>query len=521
MRHSWLCKYSGVNYSSKYSFTLKKLSLAANKAHLPSILVTNFTFDSVYSYLSAVFVCQSPAAAMHADPMASTSPALPDDTPISDEELWPLVSQLEEGYLKADLLLRLPGAIPIPGFARRAALPASDWVDPASMTFSIPIRKHLFQDPSSWELHPSTPFAPSSDPSQHIPKSIPRIAKAAPLLVRQTTPDVYTPSGRARILSSIGVPPHLHDASRTKILVVSFGGQVIHKPQRSRTSSRQPSTSGTPMLHDHNHSSTSGATHKGLALSMPGSGPDPADLFHELSQSLHGLAAPSAGQSNGHAKTIFDNGVGIVKDMSSAPERPKPLRITSATQIFIPGAPAPACITSPNANSGTPSFPTITAFPPTPEGISQRFSSSDYVSLPPQDPATPASQDLVASVEFDQMDIQDSLLLPDDSWIAIVCGVSDTKGWGSRSVTPVNMSRSSSSEGTKPSGNGNGSAAAGVASEYLMPPQPAVADDEEDGLPAGFYIAPKNIYMPDLMAVGDVLLGKLVGLFVIGRLAFH
>lgn len=108
----------------------------------------------------------------------------------------------------------------------------------------------------------------------------------------------------------------------------------------------------------------------------------------------------------------------------------------------------------------------------------------------------------------------DSLLLPGDSWIAIVCGVSDTKGWGSSRTTPVNMSRSSSSEGTK--STGNGSATVGGASEYLMPPPVAVADEEdEDALPAGFYIAPKHIYMPDLMAVGDVLLGKLVSLFIV------
>ena len=29
-------------------------------------------------------------------------------------------------------------------------------------------------------------------------------------------------------------------------------------------------------------------------------------------------------------------------------------------------------------------------------------------------------------------------------------------------------------------------------------------------LPEGFYIAPKDVYMPDLIAVADVLLGKLV-----------
>lgn len=332
MQHFWRCESSLliiVHRSTDSPVT--EISLAANKAQLPSILVTNFTFDSVYSYLSAVFVCQSPAATMDADTMSLTPPALPDDAPISDEELLPLVSQLEEGYLKADLLLRLPGAIPIPGFARRAALPASDWIDPASMTFSVPIKNHLIQDPSSWELHHSIPFAPSSQSSEETLKPVPRMAKSAPLLVRQTTPDVYTSSGRCRILSSIGVPQHLHDPSKTKILVVSFGGQVIHKPHRSRTSSRHPSASETPKNLDHNHSNVSGTSHMGLALSIPGSaGSGTPDLFpHELSQSLHGLVAiqeSTSGRPNGPEQTVLDNGASLIKNVPSVHTRPKPLR---------------------------------------------------------------------------------------------------------------------------------------------------------------------------------------------------
>jgi hypothetical protein len=52
-------------------------------------------------------------------------------------------------------------------------------------------------------------------------------------------------------------------------------------------------------------------------------------------------------------------------------------------------------------------------------------------------------------------------LLPDSSWIAIVCGVSKEQ-W------------------------------------------------TESELPDGFYVAPKDVYMPDLTALADVLLGKLV-----------
>jgi len=54
--------------------------------------------------------------------------------------------------------------------------------------------------------------------------------------------------------------------------------------------------------------------------------------------------------------------------------------------------------------------------------------------------------------------------LPSESWIAIICGVSGNWSTGS----------------------------------------------EEDSLPPNFYIAPPDVYMPDLTAVADVLLGKLV-----------
>lgn len=60
-------------------------------------------------------------------------------------------------------------------------------------------------------------------------------------------------------------------------------------------------------------------------------------------------------------------------------------------------------------------------------------------------------------------------MLPDPSWIAIVCGVSQDQ-W--------------QDEG----------------------------DDEDSGLPDGFFVAPKDVYMPDLTAASDVLLGKLVSL---------
>jgi hypothetical protein len=61
-------------------------------------------------------------------------------------------------------------------------------------------------------------------------------------------------------------------------------------------------------------------------------------------------------------------------------------------------------------------------------------------------------------------------LLPDESWIAVICGVSKEQ-WN--------------------------------------------AENEEGGLPEGFYVAPRDVYMPDLIAVGDVVLGKLVSIVLV------
>ena len=72
---------------------------------------------------------------------------------------------------------------------------------------------------------------------------------------------------------------------------------------------------------------------------------------------------------------------------------------------------------------------------------------------------TSSSKCLVAAEEEEE----EVRILPDDSWIAVVCGVS--KDWG--------------------------------------------REDGEDALPDGFFVAPRDVYMPDLTAVADVLLGKL------------
>ena len=231
-------------------------SLAAKAALIPSILVTNFTFDSVYSYLSTLIVDDTPSL-LHPDildtPCATT--LLPIDKPIPPEELLPLVDEVHAGFRCADLLIRLPGAIPIPSFTTHPSLPSPGWVDISTQSFVPEVVHHLLKDPSSCLLHPSIPFPDISQDQARMP-SLPRSIVQSPLLVRPPNPIVYTPEGRSRFLSSIGVPISAHDPDKTRILIVSFGGQIFHAP-RSCSPSPAPSRTGTP-----NHSPRRGERNK-------------------------------------------------------------------------------------------------------------------------------------------------------------------------------------------------------------------------------------------------------------------
>ncbi|KAG9086380.1 hypothetical protein FRC06_003118, partial [Ceratobasidium sp. 370] len=82
---------------------------AANAASLPCALVTNFTFDSVYSYLGTLFIDESPTPAQPSNAnLDKPAPDLPPDVPIPESVLAPLVHQIVTDYRCADLLLRLP-----------------------------------------------------------------------------------------------------------------------------------------------------------------------------------------------------------------------------------------------------------------------------------------------------------------------------------------------------------------------------------------------------------------------------
>ncbi|KAH8117962.1 hypothetical protein DFH11DRAFT_1839473 [Phellopilus nigrolimitatus] len=204
---------------------------AANAAHIPSALITNFTFDSVYSYLSIKFSeSSSPVSLLSPNASQDNEPVPLVDEPISPEELEPLVNQLVDGYRCAELLVRLPGNIPIPSFSIQPTLPSHLWTDPQRNSFHPEIQSSL-RSLSSELLHPSISFPITS----HRSKPLPRKVVQSPLIVRHPSADAYTSAGRKRLLDAVEV-------QETKVLIVSFGGQVFRKP-----SSRTPSRSHSPI----------------------------------------------------------------------------------------------------------------------------------------------------------------------------------------------------------------------------------------------------------------------------------
>ena len=395
------------------------VSLAAKAAGIPSVLITNFTFDSVYSYLSSPVVDgSSPQQEYDLSPgpysTLNVFPKLEPDVPIAQSDLVPLVEQLHAGYRCADMLLLLPGHIPIPSFSVHPSLPSRDWVDPSSNQFHPHIIKFM-EEISSQSLHPSIPFPSSPN------RIIPRFIVPAPLIVRPSTPSVYTVDGRSRFLSCLGVPTEYHDPKHTKILVVSFGGQVFRTPSRpgSRLQSRLQSGSASPV---------SPASRVGSPIS-PANGLGIGNLIPELH------LPPRISYIDTSSQPSLSTIMRLTDDELHPVTSP---RLATPSHIWIPGAP-----------------PASKPLAPSP---------SDF-SIPVL--ATTPYQALNLDSRSDINNAEEARLLPDASWIAIVCGVTKEQ-------------------------------------------RLALDDDLDSDLPDGFFVAPKDVYMPDLTAIGDVLLGKLV-----------
>ncbi len=381
---------------------------------IPSVLITNFSFDSVYSYLSTPFVdTVNPSELLQAP-----EPALPPDISIPLSITEPLAEELRGSYRCADLLLRLPGAIPIPSFSEVPSLPSPSWIELEGQTFTPDVHTHLRNPPSTYTLLPQIPFPP-----EYPQKKVPRSVIDVPLLVRSPNPSVFTSEGRRCLLDSIGVPKKIQDSSNTKLLIVSFGGQVFHKPH---SHSRSPSNSSSP-----GHSVLTPSKVINSAQQHPKAN---ADLKHKLPSAAHESASGVEALSEALRSSLL-NGA------KTTPPRVVQNR-PGQSVLIIPGAP-PASI--PNS----PIAPTAPV-----------FSSIIVPATPKPDSAVEWSLDLAVKAEEEEAPYS---MLPDDSWIAIVCGV--PKDW---------------------------------------------AEKDGEDMPENFFVAPKDVYMPDLTAVADVLLGKLV-----------
>ncbi|PIL35394.1 hypothetical protein GSI_02120 [Ganoderma sinense ZZ0214-1] len=443
--------------------------LAANEAGIPSVLITNFSFDSVYSYLSTSMIDESPRPvhptvdAMLSPTSIKTKDELEPDTPIPEAELAPLVAQIHAGYRCADLLLRLPGTIPLPSFALHPALPSPAWINDDAHTFQPFVTAHLTQPPLSYKLHPQIPFPP-----QYPPKPLPREVRDAPLIVRPPSADIYTQEGRSRLLTAIGVPQHLHDPEQTKILVVSFGGQIFHKPA-SRSHSRTPSKAATPTAVPPVFAQSPSGTVTEPAPE-PALSPSSSDLTGVASTEGHAQALADAlrDASPRHVQPEDTDASASLTNGSCPRPRPKPpsrtpslgarfsqLRVAGAPPVAVPAS--PRALTSGFLSSPSPAVPTFQAItiPPTPS-LDDAFSRQ----LAPAPVPDSARKDEEEEGEGEG----EVRILPSDAWIAIVCGV--PQDW-------------------------------------------ADSSDAEEGLPARFFVAPRDVYMPDLTAAADVLLGKL------------
>lgn len=424
-------------------------SKAANMACIPSVLITNFTFDSVYSYLSIQFSKASPYNPLILPQVAGhrhetghshgqTDNVSLHDEIISPEELRLLVDELHMGYRCAELLIRLPGNIPIPSFGTDPTLPSHLWTDAERNAFRPCVMDALSRNISSESLHPSIPFPVTAGQKTKV---LPRKVLQGPLIVRHPSSDAYTSKGRKRLLGDVGVPERLQGPN-TKILIVSFGGQVFRKP-----ASRTPSRSHSPTSRSGRHS--------------------PIRVTHTLSAESNSSSGSSDLQSDDGHLLAGSSGYVHVRQTIATP-----------SHLWIPGAP-PA--SKPRTTPAIPSDSTIPAISDLPnvnpriELIRTQSSSDTDTDSSCEDPITEDQPH--SDAETDETE-PDPPMLPDSSWIAIVCG-----------ATPA--------------------------------PKGPNGETEDDEMPENFFVAPRDVYMPDLTAIADVLLGKLVRSFCISRIVLR
>ncbi|RUP47559.1 hypothetical protein BC936DRAFT_145589 [Jimgerdemannia flammicorona] len=146
---------------------------AASAVGIPAAIVSNFTFDEVYLGL-----CENDAL----DPTINT-----------------IVHTIISDYKKADLLIRLPGAIRIPSFESSPTLvPITPITAPNTLLPVFPV--------TTTSLIPTTTL-------------LPRLIIDIPLVFRHSV----TP--RSAVLDGLAIPTAIYTTH--KILLLTFGGQII------------------------------------------------------------------------------------------------------------------------------------------------------------------------------------------------------------------------------------------------------------------------------------------------------
>lgn len=303
-------------------------------------------FDSIWSWLANTLPDSRPLSqASLTLPQPPNGPKLlnvQEDpyAPLAQADLEPLVQQIIRDYSCADLLYLLPGSIPIPSFSIEPAVPSTDWIDPMTRRFRPKVLeilasyRGLGQSPT---LRPSIPFPFGKT------KAFDRQIVPAPLIVRHPSSDVYSPSGRARILELVGIPK----GNTSRILIVSFGGQKFKRPysacptpSTATPSTEQPSPEIMPQ-------SDVDKLHHVTQLHLTPSTPTPAPRHssHNFRPGSHSLRFP-----NTHPVLLRRN-------FSDPP------RVATPTHIYIPGAPGP--ISNPNSPEHSARSPGVNGEPRT------------------------------------------------------------------------------------------------------------------------------------------------------------
>ena len=377
---------------------------------------------------------------------------IPDDPsayePLKEADLAPLVEQMRADYSCADVLFQLPGAIPFPSFAADTPLPATSWVSVTTKSFFpniVSVLRNYRERSYPPSLLPIIPFPSSSSLSRR------RQVVPAPLIVRYPSEAIFTQTSRTQLLDSIGVPTDLQDSSRTRILIVSFGGQKFRKPG-SASGMTTPARVPSPKPKPDTPLPAPTSSNESIVLPLPTSFSMPFSTGWRSASSSNHLSVANGSPHRSQTLSARDHTRNHLPSQVR-PKRPRqyslplPSRIATATHLFIPGAPGPV------VNPESPIIAQQAQASPVQAGSPLAYNQNQFQFHPDTDdnatsPMTPSSSGPIPQ------------LLP-EGWIAVICGGSPD--WAS----------------------------------------------EEEHLPDNLFLAPQNIFMPDLMVVGDVLLGKL------------